>query len=948
MRFRALFLLAIPCTLGAQVTPPALGANQNPPGVRWSVIETPHFEVIYPREMESEGQRAANTLEHVYDAVSRTLGRAPRRISIVLQGQRTDANGFITLAPRHGEWFAAPPHGSDLLGANDWFELLAVHETRHVVQFDRLDAGLTHVAYWLFGEMGWATLASLAAPSWYWEGDAVGTETALSHSGRGRLPEFMADERAIRGSGRHDSYAKAMWGSYRDFVPNYYVLGYAITTHVKRHYGADAWRRVLQRSSRIAPWPNAFSIALRRVTGKSAPALYREAMQELDSIWRSQLGDEEITAATPLRRGARASFTNDLFPQQAADGSVIVLRWGMDDIPQLVRIDASTGAERTLTLLGPHAPDEQFGVGGSLVAWSEVRSDPRWRQRTWSVIRTLDLRDGRARTLTHRSRLFSPTVSSDGTRIACIETATDGAQALVVLDAASGAELWRFVDDSATTLQMPRWSADGRSIVYVRLARGRGRAIALLDVTARAARTVVPFTFENVAWPTTDGRRVFYQMPRGGRDQLFVTDLDGGYTRRVASRPVGATRPTLSSDGRSLLFDDATASGAAPMRLSLDDSAAWTPIDQVNDRRPHFEDALVLQERDSTLLDSIPHRRYDSRAYAPGARMLYVTGWYGDADPAARTASVGLQTRDILGTLGTTLGVDYNWNEHTTGVAAGASWGGWYPLVDLGARIGGRSTSYTDPDGITRSEGWTETSAALGLRLPLALTRSVYGTSLSLGASVGETRVSGREVRAITDAGNGRFSTATYEASFAHAYQWIRDIEPRWGQFASASYTHTPLGGDFRGSRLTSSAYLFAPGPLAHHSLWAQLGLERQSVDARAYRFPSLLRFPRGYGYRFHERFTLASANYTLPLAYPDADLLSALYVKRIRANAFYDWGEGTGAAGSRLYRSAGLEAGGDVFFFHYPASIYLGARLVRLIDRGETRVQAIVGLPFY
>ena len=277
MRFRALLLLALPCSLGAQVTPPALGPNQNPPSVRWSVIETPHFEVIYPREMEPEGQRTANTLEHVYAAVSRTLARSPSRISIVLQGQRTDANGFITLAPRHGEWFVASPQGSDLLGANDWFDLLAVHETRHVVQFDRLDAGLTRVAYWLFGEMGWAALSALAAPSWYLEGDAVGTETALTHSGRGRLPEFMADERAIRASGRRDSYWKAMWGSYRDFVPNYYVLGYAITT---QQYLVSSPRVV------VRP-PHPFKVLLQNTSGATTSNVDDENVLQ-ESVYNDQ------------------------------------------------------------------------------------------------------------------------------------------------------------------------------------------------------------------------------------------------------------------------------------------------------------------------------------------------------------------------------------------------------------------------------------------------------------------------------------------------------------------------------------------------------------------------------------------------------------------------------------------------------------------------------------
>jgi hypothetical protein len=83
-----------------------------------------------------------------------------------------------------------PSQNYNFLGTNDWLNLLASHEYRHVVQYQHANRGFSRALYYLFGSNTLAAMAHIGAPQWFWEGDAVATETAFTHSGRGRIPNF--------------------------------------------------------------------------------------------------------------------------------------------------------------------------------------------------------------------------------------------------------------------------------------------------------------------------------------------------------------------------------------------------------------------------------------------------------------------------------------------------------------------------------------------------------------------------------------------------------------------------------------------------------------------------------------------------------------------------------------------------------------------------------------
>ncbi|MEG2277825.1 MAG: hypothetical protein RSC80_08350, partial [Odoribacter sp.] len=156
------------------------------------------------------------------------------------------SNGNVALAPRKSELYTMPPQDP----SDSWLEHLCVHEFRHIVQFDKINRTTTRGGYYLFGDIFPIAVVGLYVPMWFMEGDAVCFETAVGQLGRGRSPEFLNEMKAqIVDKGIYN-FQKAILGSYKDFVPNRYTMGYFMTANSRLHYGTDIWAKALARTAR--------------------------------------------------------------------------------------------------------------------------------------------------------------------------------------------------------------------------------------------------------------------------------------------------------------------------------------------------------------------------------------------------------------------------------------------------------------------------------------------------------------------------------------------------------------------------------------------------------------------------------------------------------------------------------------------------------------------------
>ncbi len=162
----------------------------NPPSLKWRQIKTDSARIIFPAGLDSEAQRVASVVHYLAANKPIPLGNELHRINIILQNQTTIANGYVALGPYRSEFFLTPDMNNFEEGSLPWGDQLAVHEYRHVMQYNNFRNGLSKVMYDIFGQDGLDLAINASIPNWFYEGDAVYNETILTNQGRGRLTAF--------------------------------------------------------------------------------------------------------------------------------------------------------------------------------------------------------------------------------------------------------------------------------------------------------------------------------------------------------------------------------------------------------------------------------------------------------------------------------------------------------------------------------------------------------------------------------------------------------------------------------------------------------------------------------------------------------------------------------------------------------------------------------------
>ena len=251
----------------------------NPPSVKWQQVNTPEARVIFPRGLDTAAQHIAGIVQYLNRHTGATAGTAQRKINIVLQNQTTLANGYVGLAPWRSEFFLTPQFNSFQLGSLPWVDNLAIHEYRHVQQYMNYRKGLSKLAYIILGEEGQAIANSAAIPNWFFEGDAVFQETAVSGQGRGRLPHFFNAYRSLWQADKKYSFMKLRNGSLRHYIPDHYALGYLLTGYGREKYGDKFWTGVTDDAARFKGLFYPFQHAVKKYAGLQYNDFVKNAMQ---------------------------------------------------------------------------------------------------------------------------------------------------------------------------------------------------------------------------------------------------------------------------------------------------------------------------------------------------------------------------------------------------------------------------------------------------------------------------------------------------------------------------------------------------------------------------------------------------------------------------------------------------------------------------------------------
>ncbi|MCJ7579467.1 MAG: hypothetical protein MUP98_02915, partial [Candidatus Aminicenantes bacterium] len=877
-----------------------------------------------------EAQTVANRAESIYCALIKTSAGTPKRLTLVLSNQGVVDNGYFRLAPRMSEWYHRPTF-LHTTGVLDWYDLLAIHEGRHVVQFEEMNEGFTKIAGILFGDLGRLAASLRSVPLWLIEGDAVLVETEMTAGGRGRSPAFDMEIRALLLSGIRYSYQKAYLGSYADRYPNYYHLGYLLSAYAKRVFGPatiqNIFRGTVRRSNLFFP----FAAAVKQETGVSVIKYYENVMDELSAFWTIQQKKMRTTNFRKINVKNRKVWTSYMSPRYDEDGSIYVQKTGMGDAASLVRIFPD-GQEEHIAQISPLSGFfNRLSIKKGRVCWSESVPDIRWGKREYSVIVVLNLKNNEIKRITKKSKLFDPMLSPDGQQVAAVEFTPQRQCSLLILDVNTGQEIFRLSNPENDFYLNPAWSEDGSKIVMMRQKR-EGRALSIIYPGSNEMIDIIPLCSENITHPVFYGDFILFNSPYSGIDNIYAIDIFSRQRYQITSSRFGAFFPEVSPDCQILLYNDYSIEGYDAAEIFLDPKE-WTILEAVEKHSlPFFDPSVETESENNTVETKIfPTKKNEINNYFPLAHILNVHSW--TYQPLPPDLGFYLFSNDTLNMASFIGKLTYNLNEKKIGFGVSGLYSGLFPLLDFGFNYGGRSAVYKYDEGEKKTFSWRETSANVGIQIPLNLSQGNYTTSFSLGSSLSLTSVAGKTIVNSYENSNGLFFPLSHELHFLRTKKSsVRDFQPQWGQSLSLFYRHTPWEGDYTGNLFAAQIGLYFPGLFKHHSLFIKGEFERQ--NAINYQFPSEILFPRGYDYVFFDSFSKISINYAFPLAYPDWALDGIFYLKRLRTNLFIDYGIGNIGSKKNIYRSCGIELKMGFHALDLPVELELGLRLAyRLLD---------------
>ena len=262
-----------------------------PSSIHWNQINTDTVRVIFPKGYDDKARRIANVVHYLQKHYSNTIGTSFRKVNIVIQDQSLISNGYVALAPYRSEFYVTPPQNAFELGAVSWTDVLAVHEFRHVQQYSNFNIGVSKVASFILGEQGQALANTAAIPDWFFEGDAVFNETKLTRQGRGSLPLFLSNYQSLYTSHKVYDYQKMRNGSFQNFVPDHYALGYLLVSYGRIKYGNDIWRKITTDAAAYKSLFYPFQGAVKKYMGVTFHSFVTEAMQYYQQQWQGSVND---------------------------------------------------------------------------------------------------------------------------------------------------------------------------------------------------------------------------------------------------------------------------------------------------------------------------------------------------------------------------------------------------------------------------------------------------------------------------------------------------------------------------------------------------------------------------------------------------------------------------------------------------------------------------------
>ncbi|MET0573177.1 MAG: hypothetical protein ABWZ79_17265 [Pedobacter agri] len=879
---------------------------QNPLSVKWNYIHSGGFKIIYPQELEKEAQRMANTLPFIYPKIGLGLRQQNTSIPLLLQNRGTIANGFVQLGPRKSEFYTTPPQYFD---SQDWLNNLAVHELRHIAQFDKL----TGERNYPFPELAYFAYFGAGLPTWFFEGDAVVNETALTESGRGRQPNWIMPFRASLLEEKKFSYSKAYFGSNKDVTPGYYQTGYLMVADMKEKYGQFISDSLLgdirRRPLRLYP----FSQSLKKITGKNTKKYFLSTQEKLVQKWKDQ--SEKIQAENYERLNQKTSLaTNYFLPVRLNKNQILALKESKQNARFFTIINEDKTEEKLFGI--GYQENPWFSYKNGTIVWDEIRYDPRYKQQSYSVICSYNLKTRKFKKLSSRSRLFSPTLSEDGEKIIAVKVELSNQFNLVEIDASSGKILKVYPNPENEILQTPDFDRSGNKIAYISVSE-KGKSLWLMNGERKTL--LISNSRQQLSRPVFIQDKIVFNAHFNGIDNIYSIDTLSKKISALTHSKYGAFNPTETEDDK-IIFNDYKINGYEIAEKTFTEKPVGenTFVD--------FSSAAEKQENVGNVFENIPDSTYQSKRFRQGLNLFSFHSVIPVIDNEY-VFGLELQSNNLLNTMDFYTGTKYHRDLKRFEYTADVSYKALYPIFSVLYRNRPKRTFYRAKNAIQQGD-WRENYFKLNASVPLSFNARNQNYSFTLNAATSFTQRYMPENMPTNFIRELKFPLE-YNFTFNHSVRTTeRDIAPKWAQVFRATYNHQPFDKNLGGEIMALESFFYFPGFAKNHSFLASFNYQKASgVNQYATEIATV------YGYNnILAKSKLQNSmlfNYRFPFAFTDWELSSLAYVRNFRAGLFCHYeniGVGTNFGEPKTY---GVELNSSLNILRYQPVVDVGARLV-------------------
>ncbi|MBI9063645.1 MAG: hypothetical protein JEZ14_16810 [Marinilabiliaceae bacterium] len=957
-------------------------SGSDPASIKWHQIKSPYFKVVFPEEFEREARRFTALLDSLYLHGSHSLDHTPKPINVLMHSRDAYSNGFVSWAPKRMEVYTTPHQD---MFAQDWLEQLAIHEFRHVVQIDKLNQGFTRGLSFFFGQQAIGAVLGLYAPMWFLEGDAVLTETMLSPSGRGRKPEFEQQLRAQLLEKGSYHYDKAYFGSYQDYIPNHYHMGYLLVAGARHEYGAKVWEQALTESARH-PWSiTPFNSGIKEVTGMNKVPLYNSVFNQWKEDWQEQEKALSYSAYTPLTK-RDPHYKSYSWPTPIDASRIIAEVTGPGEIRRFVEVNTSTGKESTIHIPGSREREPFYYNAGQLV-WTELEPHPRWENQMFSVIRIKDLKSGKQKKITSRSRYFAPALSPDGKTIATVHVSDENNYYIHLLNAESGAVIKTIETPNKQFPMTPAWHENGRELVLILLG-DEGKQIALLNTDHSIWTSITPPDYTQIRLPRFDGDNILFCGSWTGIENIYRMTKSGKNLEQLTSSRFGAAMVMPSASSGHIIYSDYTSDGYVLVSASEKELQPQAFIPQALPAEQKLK-KMQAEEKGLPDLKGLTGDEYSVKKYSKW-NLFNFHSWapaFVNIDEGSIAPGVSALSQNLLNTTFLTVGYNGDSQNSRERYYANVAYKGWWPVFDLEMKFGDDIQLYKNNNDTFRIHNIQKeyySTLEGGIKIPFNLSRGKYFRRIEPGVRAALQKISGFEYDqtfiTIKD-GNLTEETITRKTEsieftsmeyklFAYNLKRSaqRDVTTRWGQVVEFNYRHTPVGTNDYGSIIGLHTRLYFPGIGRHHSIRLDndyhrkdRGDKRKTENELNYYLdlPDFVKFPRGVNGINNDNDELYSfkGDYLFPLMNPDWNVPGVLYMKRITMNLFYDYSlsvmnrqNSTTSQWTRYentFQSMGSEIRGELHPFRFVFPITVGYRYAWLPETKNHFHEFLLSLNF-